>query len=137
MPASVNEAISASLHMSLWHSKTANLENGESMLQQRMASVSKMLPDISYETSSDTYYSSVLQNLKNKYTGDGTPSTLNGNGCPDGVRDNVLPTPVKILYPIDKVQMGWLEDKNCRVGSGFSNAGNTCYLNSVLQVLCC
>ena len=135
MPASVNEAISASLHMSLWHSKTANMENGESMLHQRMATVSKMLPDIAYETSTDTYYSSVLQNLKTKYNAEGGPSTSNGNGCTDTVRDNVLPTPAKILYPIEKVQMGWLEDRNCRVGSGFSNAGNTCYLNSVLQVI--
>ncbi|XP_059476233.1 ubiquitin carboxyl-terminal hydrolase 36-like [Neocloeon triangulifer] len=141
MPASVNESISASLQMSIWssNSKLAALENGggESLIQHRMASVAKMVPDIAYETSNDTYYSSVLQKLKAKYNASelsSAPAAVR-NGGPEPNKDNVLALPTRTLFQMDKVQMVWQANKICKVGSGFSNAGNTCYLNSVLQAL--
>ncbi|XP_065343143.1 ubiquitin carboxyl-terminal hydrolase 36 [Cloeon dipterum] len=133
MPASVNESISASLQLSMWapHTKAVNGLDDGAAVQQRMASVAKLVPDISYETSTDSYYSSVLHSLKAKYSeASNTAPVANGHTA-----DNVLAQPTITLFPLDRVNMAWPKDKDVKVGSGFSNAGNTCYLNSVLQAL--
>jgi ubiquitin carboxyl-terminal hydrolase 36/42 len=47
-----------------------------------------------------------------------------------------LPQPKRILFPKDKIQIGWNHGGNSRnwsSGCGFNNIGNTCYLNSALQ----
>lgn len=47
-----------------------------------------------------------------------------------------LPTPKQILYPREKVKIGWKgSDRKWVPGAGMINVGNTCYLNSTLQAL--
>lgn len=47
-----------------------------------------------------------------------------------------LPTPRVVLYPREKVQIGWKSsERKWQVGAGMVNVGNTCYLNSTLQAL--
>lgn len=47
-----------------------------------------------------------------------------------------LPTPRFILYPREKVRIGWKgAERNWVPGAGMINVGNTCYLNSTLQAL--
>lgn len=47
-----------------------------------------------------------------------------------------LPTPRHILYPREKVRIGWKSTERKWVpGAGMINVGNTCYLNSTLQAL--
>lgn len=47
-----------------------------------------------------------------------------------------LPIPRQILYPREKVRIGWrASDRKWIPGAGMINVGNTCYLNSTLQAL--
>lgn len=46
-----------------------------------------------------------------------------------------LPTPKRILYDREMVQIGWKSGRKWSVGTGMTNVGNTCYLNSTLQAL--
>ena len=47
--------------------------------------------------------------------------------------DSILPSPKVTLFPAERVQLGW-RGAHC-VGAGMINVGNTCYLNSTLQVI--
>lgn len=47
-----------------------------------------------------------------------------------------FPTPRHILFPREKVRIGWKSfDRKWVPGAGMINVGNTCYLNSTLQAL--
>lgn len=48
-------------------------------------------------------------------------------------REEGLPKPKRVLFPVEKVQLGW--QGNWSAGAGMQNVGNTCYLNSTLQAL--
>ncbi|CAH1737455.1 unnamed protein product [Aphis gossypii] len=45
-----------------------------------------------------------------------------------------LPKPRVVLYPSERVQLGW-QDEKMAVGSGLVNTGVICYINSTLQAL--
>lgn len=44
-----------------------------------------------------------------------------------------LPKPKVVLFPPERVQLGW-QDRKISVGSGLDNSGVICYINSTLQV---
>lgn len=53
---------------------------------------------------------------------------------PDGKKhEEGLPKPKRVLFPVEKVQLGW--QSAWAAGAGMQNVGNTCYLNSTLQAL--
>lgn len=62
------------------------------------------------------------------------------NGCKKNDRINGdnnkishLPKPKVVLFPPERVQLGW-QDRKMLVGSGLDNNGVICYINSTLQV---
>ncbi|XP_058794208.1 ubiquitin carboxyl-terminal hydrolase 36 isoform X3 [Phymastichus coffea] len=100
--------------------------------------------EIDYEET-DNYRSTVQERLKSKYMVLSLPkqdNTENGKvkegaaACSktlDKDKEPRLPEPNVVLYPPDKVNLGW--NKNFPIGTGMYNVGNTCYLNSTLQAL--
>ncbi|XP_055533735.1 ubiquitin carboxyl-terminal hydrolase 36 isoform X2 [Wyeomyia smithii] len=58
------------------------------------------------------------------------------DGSSGGSAKDQLPTPKRVLYPRDCVQLGWkASGRKWQTGAGMINVGNTCYLNSTLQAL--
>lgn len=83
---------------------------------------------------------SMLSQMKNNCI------TLLQNGCSkkDMIKKNErtngdtnkilhLPKPKVVLFPPERVQLGW-QDRKMPVGSGLDNSGVICYINSTLQV---
>nr|CAD7461954.1 unnamed protein product [Timema tahoe] len=142
MPASGGDPVSTALRLSLASS------NGHNDLDNKLVASSTrvLLSHIGYELS-DSFQSTVLHNLKNKYIVLKSEASLKENGSATNVSnnhakpfsnmkpnsDNVLPTPKVTLFPAERVQLGWRG--TYPVGAGMINMGNTCYLNSTLQAL--
>lgn len=141
MPASICDPVSSALRLSL----STDESQGSSLLDSRLYSKNVLLSKIEFEESGD-YQSNVLDGLKSKYVvirpkkpvldtkivkkeGNGTAQTSEAskNG------DDGIPRPKRLLFPIEKVQLGW--QGAWAAGAGMQNVGNTCYLNSTLQAL--
>lgn len=101
--------------------------SSKQVLLQRIEFKAASKPDEQYEK------------LKRKYQPLNSSTSHVNQGFVSNGHDNSssnnddFPQPKRILCSEDKVKVQW--DKMRRVGPGLSNLGNTCYLNSVLQVL--
>ncbi|CAH2981362.1 unnamed protein product [Chilo suppressalis] len=143
MPASICDPVSNALRLSL----TADESQSSSLLDSRIYSSAKgvLLTKIDFEESGD-FQSNVLDGLKSKYVvirpkkpvlesklhkkeGSSSNQTQDGNKH----AEEGLPKPKRILFPVEKVQLGW--QNAWAAGAGMQNVGNTCYLNSTLQAL--
>lgn len=135
MPASGGDPVSTTLRLAFSPgSKTSDIDCGIEASAKRV-----LLTRIEFEPANN-YQSTVLNTLKSKYIVVNTkPSTnisksVNGANVNSKKSNNVtLPVPKLTLFPPERVQLGYRG--NLSVGSGMSNMGNTCYLNSTLQAL--
>ncbi|XP_058458331.1 ubiquitin carboxyl-terminal hydrolase 36 isoform X2 [Malaya genurostris] len=65
-----------------------------------------------------------------------TVSSVGSDGNSSGNGKDHLPTPKRVLFPRENVQLGWKANgRKWLTGAGMINVGNTCYLNSTLQAL--
>lgn len=141
MPASSLDPISSSIHSSIESGRReCSLENLNT--QVTISAKRVLLHPIEYKET--TVQNSVLTSpQKSKYLilKTSTPSQNQINGDDhrkadvktNGSSQDTLPLPKHTIYPPENIKLGWQGKEP--VGSGFLNLGNTCYLNSTLQVL--
>lgn len=143
MPASICDPVTSALRLSL----TQDDSQSSSLLDSRLYSSTKsvLLSKIDFEESGD-YQSNVLDGLKSKYVVIRPKKTIHdpkpfkkdsasNSQCLENSKsvEDGLPKPKRILFPLEKVQLGW--QSPWAAGAGMQNVGNTCYLNSTLQAL--
>lgn len=104
---------------------TGNVENSEFKLKNGLPS-SKAKDTLSDTKASAQGGSPKVLNMNNS-------NSSNSGAASSSKSDSVLPSPKRVLFPPEKIQLGW-QSKSQPVGSGMVNMGNTCYLNSTLQV---
>ncbi|CAG0890298.1 unnamed protein product [Darwinula stevensoni] len=141
--------------------KPPKSEESAAELNEHLVATAKrlLMTTIEYVTA-ESGKSDVLQKLKSKYivlndvpkyNGAGSSSLTPQNGTHPAVMpgltdlhvdggkpsSDTLPdeigAPQAVLFPLEKVIVGWA--KKYPVGAGFYNMGNTCYMNSSLQVM--